>query len=195
MAVIKCSECGGVVSTSAKSCPHCGALPKKFKTTTSLGKILLYVALAGVLFSVILPKKEKPVETASVPAKEAHSMKSDSASTDVSPRVLFSDAQVCKATIAKVMGRSVSSMSDSAVGGETFVSYVRADDQKKFDYKCKISGAVTVWATKIDGKWGRWRDLPEDGVVKFKEQGGKLYLTEVYGDSSSDSDVFSVSDF
>ena len=24
MAILKCSECGGDVSTSARSCPHCG---------------------------------------------------------------------------------------------------------------------------------------------------------------------------
>jgi len=31
MAVIKCGECKGNVSASAKACPHCGAKPRKFK--------------------------------------------------------------------------------------------------------------------------------------------------------------------
>ena len=28
MALVKCHECGGPVSTSAKTCPHCGAKPR-----------------------------------------------------------------------------------------------------------------------------------------------------------------------
>ena len=46
MALIKCRECGGEVSTAAKSCPHCGA---KIPRTSVLGKIVLVVGLVWML--------------------------------------------------------------------------------------------------------------------------------------------------
>jgi hypothetical protein len=29
MALVKCKECGGILSTEAKACPHCGALQSR----------------------------------------------------------------------------------------------------------------------------------------------------------------------
>jgi len=44
MAVIKCGECKGNVSTSAKACPHYGAKPRTFKRNPWLAKQKLQVA-------------------------------------------------------------------------------------------------------------------------------------------------------
>ena len=44
MAIIKCKECGKEVSTTAKSCPGCGAPTKK------PSRALLLVAILGVMF-------------------------------------------------------------------------------------------------------------------------------------------------
>lgn len=49
MAMIKCSECGNEVSTTADSCPHCGAKIKKKEANNSVLDIL---CLFSLIFSL-----------------------------------------------------------------------------------------------------------------------------------------------
>lgn len=56
MALVKCKECGNEVSTTAKSCPKCGAKPRK---RTSL---VTWVVLAFVIF-VIYAASQGPSST------------------------------------------------------------------------------------------------------------------------------------
>jgi hypothetical protein len=46
MALVKCKECGEQVSSSAKSCPKCGAKPPKQHTTAAL-VMLVFIGYAG----------------------------------------------------------------------------------------------------------------------------------------------------
>ena len=48
MALIKCSECGGQVSSRAVKCPHCGA-PTMSSTPIALGVIAGLLGLAAAL--------------------------------------------------------------------------------------------------------------------------------------------------
>ena len=53
MAIEACAECGKDVSTTAESCPHCGAVPsgkKAVATATSGARIILMVL--GILLAV-----------------------------------------------------------------------------------------------------------------------------------------------
>lgn len=49
MTTIKCTECGASMSTTAKSCPTCGASPKKqIRRLGCIGKVCLILALLGL---------------------------------------------------------------------------------------------------------------------------------------------------
>ena len=60
MAVIKCKECGGQVSTKAKACPSCGTVPRK-KTS-----IVIWFALFFILFTCYLLMNAPPVKKSPV---------------------------------------------------------------------------------------------------------------------------------
>jgi hypothetical protein len=53
MALIKCKECGNQVSSSAKSCPKCGAKIKSSGCFGKLFKIVLYIILGFLAISFI----------------------------------------------------------------------------------------------------------------------------------------------
>lgn len=53
MALVKCGECGGQVSSDAKACPKCGAAPPKGRTST-----VLRWAFAGVVLLAIMQCSE-----------------------------------------------------------------------------------------------------------------------------------------
>ena len=50
MAMIKCIECGNEVSTTADSCPHCGAKMKKKEANNKILDLLCFFSLAFSLF-------------------------------------------------------------------------------------------------------------------------------------------------
>jgi hypothetical protein len=53
VALVKCTECGGEISTQAKTCPNCGAPPKK--KTSLLVKVLGFVFFSAMIFVVVIP--------------------------------------------------------------------------------------------------------------------------------------------
>lgn len=73
----------------------------------------------------------------------------------------FSEAELCKATVAVEMGRDVGSMNTAKPSdGLAHIWYIRNNDGQKFFYRCRIEGARVVWSTFLTdtGSWGRWRD-------------------------------------
>lgn len=74
MALTKCHECSGTISSSAKACPHCGAGVKK---SSLLGKLLLGLLAFVVLSSVISAFTEKPTAASAPAAKPALADKSE----------------------------------------------------------------------------------------------------------------------
>lgn len=67
MAVVKCKECGGQVSTKAKTCPTCGA--KAPKQTSRLTWLILICILGLVALAAFSPKP--PLKSAEQIAQEA----------------------------------------------------------------------------------------------------------------------------
>lgn len=189
MAVIKCAECGGQVSTSAKSCPGCGASPKKYKkSSSSLTTVLLWIVGIGIVAS-IFGGGERGVESAGgravVTPKPAAAVQSTSVAAPSVPA-----STICKAAIATVMGRPVSTIVATGQGGEVALSYVRADDGSTWKYKCKLEGDRAVWAAE----GGRWRTHPDDGVVRYTVGASSLTVTESYGGSVAVSKQFKLAE-
>jgi len=99
----------------------------------------------------------------------------------------FLSAQICKAGIAVVMGRDPKIIKvDRAQGHAIYLSYVRADDGKRWAYKCKIEGDKIIWGADD----GRWRTHPDDSVITFNVRASILTVVERYGDRSSKRESF-----
>lgn len=59
MAMIKCAECGQLVSTLARACPHCGAPPR---STTSARLVAMAALVAALLATgLTLAMRDRPV--------------------------------------------------------------------------------------------------------------------------------------
>lgn len=58
MALVKCKECGGQVSTTAKACPHCGAKVPKPDGTGPVFKLI--VVTSFIVMFVIIGRNDPP---------------------------------------------------------------------------------------------------------------------------------------
>ncbi len=100
----------------------------------------------------------------------------------------FTPTQICKAGIAVVMGRNPGTMKiDRVQKSVVFLSYVRADDHKRWTYKCEIQGQHIRWGADD----GRWRTDPADSVITFNAEGTMLTVIERFSDGSSNKAAFS----
>ena len=100
----------------------------------------------------------------------------------------FNAPQICRAAIATVMGRDPLGIDlDRTESNIHYLSYIRADDRKKFRYRCKIEGQSVIWATEE----GRWRNLPEDGVIIHSTDCTGLKIEEMHADKSKTTNIFS----
>ena len=76
MAVTKCKECGGKVSTKADACPSCGAkISKKTSVVTWLVALTVAVVTVNAIISDDPAPKPKPEKTAEQKAADAESSK------------------------------------------------------------------------------------------------------------------------
>lgn len=193
MAVINCGECGGKVSTTARACPHCGAIPTRFSKAESKPRSpFFYIALVIFILFIIGSLNKQGKESQSIEEVGGVSggnaiSKKESAVKDVEAaksKVVQSTGdkiKVCKAAISHMMGRSTQSMSSSSKSELVYVDYIRPDDKQKFEYACDIKGQDIVWATKIDGRWGRWRNHPDDPKFSYKLIADELIIFEDAG--------------
>lgn len=186
MAVIRCNECKGAVSTSAKSCPHCGASAKKFMPRTEIMRTIPYIFGALVLVVLFSPKKDQETQVTAAASGQRPAVARSEAS--ISPEGL------CRAGVATVMGRPIASITATKGVSPVELSYVREIDGSKWEYRCKVDGDRIIWAAKIDGAWGRWRIHPDDSVVSYRRLGESVVIDEKYGASVSASKTFLVSD-
>lgn len=60
MAITKCKECGGQISTKAKTCPHCGAAIKKGSWLKWIGVLVLLFLVAYVVGMFIQALRNTP---------------------------------------------------------------------------------------------------------------------------------------
>lgn len=106
-------------------------------------------------------------------------------------RSVISDADICKGTIAAVMGKPYHSSVDSRGTngfGITELSYVRQSDNTLWEFRCKISGSSVVWSTK-DGPW-RTRNGDAEIFWSYKPNRGELIIRQTFSDGSSSSKSF-----
>lgn len=203
MAGIKCRECNGAVSTSARSCPHCGATPKKFKPKgiglreVCIGFVGLMVlrGVLGVVGSAEESSPKKPTQTATTSVVTTSGSSSEllravsTISSDesvASTTMTLSNATLCKAGIAVVMGRPIESITSVDTGDTVALSYTRKSDGTKWDYQCKVKGERLIWAAK----GGRWRNGPNDNVVTYSIGATNLAISESLNGEVISSDLF-----
>ena len=82
-------------------------------------------------------------------------------------------AKYCKQLVGDIMGRNPESMrTDKTSKGITSISYIRADDGKKFKYQCKGEGGNIIWRGvdlfRPGGGPGRWRYENAKAISSFK---------------------------
>lgn len=99
--------------------------------------------------------------------------------------------QICKAAAASMFGRDHKIMKlDKIQSDVAYVHYIRKDDSTRWAIKCKLIDDQVMWASNNPDSSGRWRNDPADSVVKYKVDGNKLTISEVYSDGSSTSDTY-----
>ncbi|MBJ8875057.1 hypothetical protein I5412_08680 [Citrobacter koseri] len=100
--------------------------------------------------------------------------------------------QICKAAAASMFGRDHKIMKlDKIQSDVAYVHYIRKDDSTRWAIKCKlIDDDQVMWASNNPDSSGRWRNDPADSVVKYKVDGNKLTISEVYSDGSRTSNSY-----
>jgi len=105
MALMQCGECSNNVSTTAKSCPHCGAKVKKPKSkepTSTLLKALLICAIFGTV-AILFQGASDRREAAAIEAKRVASLTPEQRAAEDAARVkAASEAATRKAAEDKV---------------------------------------------------------------------------------------------
>lgn len=99
--------------------------------------------------------------------------------------------QVCKAAAASMFGRDHKIMKlDKIESGIAYVHYIRKNDGTRWAIKCKLINDQVMWASNNPDSSGRWRDHPEDSIVKYSVDGKKMTITETYSDGSNTSNTY-----
>ncbi len=105
-------------------------------------------------------------------------------------------AQVCRAAVADINGHSPSIMKIKSNSGKSVVvRYNRPDDGKAWTDECRFDGDRVVWRPigAFGGtKPGRWRDSPQDEVIKFQIAGSKVTISTTYSGGSGGTQTYSV---
>jgi len=101
----------------------------------------------------------------------------------------FSDQQICKATVAKVMGKAPSIIKiDKVSGNVTHLSYIRQNDGSHWALRCKLEGSTAIWATGTD----RWRTGQYDSKITFSVNKQTLNISEKFSDGSGDDKSYNL---
>lgn len=99
----------------------------------------------------------------------------------------FSNAQICKATVASLMKQPPTIIGTAEQDGVVLLSYRRPSDGSQWNYRCRISGETVVWASNP----GRWRDGPRDEKVTYRLKGATdITIRQQFSDGSSSDDTF-----
>ncbi len=105
MAITKCKECGGELSTKADACPKCGA---KQKRPSGCFKIILFLFLAFVALAVIAPfiGDKSSSSNSDAPASTAAPAATADPKTKISPYVFDADDKKDYPKLASKLGAS-----------------------------------------------------------------------------------------
>lgn len=100
--------------------------------------------------------------------------------------------EACRAAIATIMGRNPATIKGRKIeGGLIHVSYIRPDDGKRWQARCRIDDANHLtWAAFDafgDGQQGRWRD---EDAVEFTVKGKAMHVAVSTGGELVSEDTF-----
>lgn len=112
----------------------------------------------------------------------------------LSPLAMAEPSKVglCKGAIATMMYKNPAIIEGSMSGNEAFVHYTRPADGTRWDMKCKFpKPGLVIWAGKIDGEWGRWRNKTSDSIVTYTDNGDSTTFKENMGGTVIGSKTFS----
>jgi hypothetical protein len=112
----------------------------------------------------------------------------------ISPVAMAEPSKVglCKGAIATIMYKDPAIIEGRMNGDEAFVHYTRPADGSRWDMKCKFpKPGLVIWAGKIDGQWGRWRDKTADSIVTYTINGNSAAFKENMGGAVIGSKTFS----
>jgi hypothetical protein len=104
--------------------------------------------------------------------------------------ISFNNENICKASISSIFYKSPSIIKSIKSGNIYYLSYIRASDNLKWSFKCKVVGNNVVWGNKS----GRWRNHKLDSKVTYKEENGTLKIIERYSDGSKTIKKFTLKD-
>ncbi|WP_241739764.1 zinc ribbon domain-containing protein [Enterobacter bugandensis] len=209
MAMKSCRECGQKVSSEAKVCPGCGV--KKPYQSPVRGLIFIGIVVIAVfkgcsseggssgnsyhsndVANSSAPTSQPFVSPDVVSVKKASPVNLSPAST-----APFTAAQVCKATIAGMFGRDISSIKTAKTGttGVYTVSYRRPSDNQRFSYDCKLSDDNVIWreSGQSSERWNGVGNVEFNVVFTVKDR--TLAITELHADSDDVTYKFSKKDF
>lgn len=171
----ECKDCGHQVSFRAEFCPNCGVRKPAVKDPTIgwafAGQVLLIVIIGGAYDWFASGSGPTPTEDGQdesiLFSRWTHSVPAE---------------YVCMVAIGTIMGRDPARMTtDRILGSTVFISYIRADDETHWAYKCRFEGDRVVWGNAD----GRWRTDPADSVVTFTISGRTVTITDAFDDGSA----------
>jgi|GEM_PF-2317738 len=99
---------------------------------------------------------------------------------------------LCKATAAISFGRNFKIMQLDKVDeqGVAWVHYLRPSDRSRWAIRCHLQGDRVIWMSDNPDSSGRWRDGPEDDVLRWNITGDKLTMKLTYADGSGETQTF-----
>ena len=134
--------------------------------------------------------------TWSEPADKFQLISADLPEIQESPAVVERDIEdqlfICRAAIAELMGRELSTISGvRRADGSIGTSYRRPTDGSIWQNVCKLDGTHVLWASiESNGQVGRWRTSPADEIVTYVLIGKQANITQTFSDGSSVTDTF-----
>lgn len=87
-------------------------------------------------------------------------------------------ADICRASIAALMGRPVNIIKTDSVHGDiAYVGYIRPSDGTVWKQRCRVGNGTVVWADSL----GRWRDNGKwDEIITYAVTDGDLAIAVGY---------------
>jgi hypothetical protein len=155
MALIKCKECGNDVSTTAKTCPKCGA--KIVKPAGKLGWLFAIVVLLGIIAAQNKQESTSAAASARTPAEIAAQERSDTEHSANGACMEFIKQSLHDPSSAEFMHSSQSTISNK---GDTWTVIRPVRAKNSFgalvldNFKCTLKYANNNW-TAISIKQAR----------------------------------------
>ncbi len=209
MALKTCRECGHKVSSEAKVCPNCGV--KEPYQSPVRGLIFIAIVIIAIykgcsddgssgsnsyhsndVASSNASTSQPFVSSDVVKLKRASPVNLTPASTTP-----FTAIQVCKAAIAGMFGRDISSMKAAKAGtkGVYTISYRRPSDNQKFSFDCKLSDDNVIWRESGQSS-DRWNGVGNvEYNVVYAVKNSTLTITELHAGLDDVTYKFSMKDF